>query len=238
MEFIFIGYDPYYDPYAYPTIPPVEEVPTSEETPSSGADPSVETIPAPIPEPSYPPEPEPLSRADLQPVIDALVAAGIPASAIEVSLPSDGAANPYYSYYYPGSVTVSFSVSQPSRERVREIVATVEESVSGSERMYLQDRLVQYTIDTSRCDALIREAYTAALTDARDRATLLAEIIGVEIGDTPSVSDFAGYFTPTLSPCDAPSNYIYTYASPTYYDPSAPTEVQLQRGVFVSYPIE
>lgn len=233
VELVFLNYDPYYDPYAcyYEESDPTLSEPTT-------------LTPPPLPtEPCPPPgDPVPLTRDVLQPAIDALQAGGVPASAIEVRLPSDSA-DDFGSYYYTDSASISFDLNRPSRQGVEDLMTAVDDAIGDAENLYLQDRYVQYTLSQSGCQALQREAYQSAVADARDRAAVLAAALGVGLGDVPSVADSAaltaGLFSSYPSYCDtAFSPSPYPYPTPSYYDPNLPAEVQLQRSIFVTFPVE
>ena len=233
IEFVLVNYDPYYDPYAC----------TYDDWSNTSTDSTTE--PALPEECSPPPDPVPLTRASLKDIVDALTTAGIASDEISVRLPGDES-DSYAAYYYVESASVLLTLEQPSRQQVQELVTAVEEAVSGSETVYLQDRYVQYTLSEAGCNALETEAYRSAVVDARDRATVLAEALGVAVGNIPSVADSAyspfsinSLTTTYPSYCDADlynSAYGY-YNSPSYYDSALPAEVRVQRSVYVTYPV-
>ncbi|HEY9660384.1 MAG TPA: SIMPL domain-containing protein, partial [Allocoleopsis sp.] len=240
IELVFTSYNPYYDPYTCSA--------TADSSTEPMADAASDTVPGAEP-PSVecpPPEVTPITRSTLQPAIDALTQAGIPASAVEVRLPSDETtASPYSAYYYPDSASISVDLAQPTQERVQQLMTSVEDAVSNQENLYLQDRYVKYTLSQTGCDRLEQEAYRAAIGDARDRATVLASALEVELGNVPSVADsifssmMSSVFSPYPSYCDTSLTAASTPypPSPAYYDPALPAEVQVQRAVFVTYPI-
>ncbi|WP_416672327.1 SIMPL domain-containing protein [Egbenema bharatensis] len=239
IELVFVNYDPYYDPYACY----YDESGLLPETIDLSR---IEPCPAP-------PEPLSLGRTSLQPAIDALVNGGIVRNDIRLRLPSDPAPdNDFATLYYPNSASLSLTVANPTRQQVQELVTAVENSVANHESLYLQDRYVQYTLSTAGCQALERDAYRDAVANARSRAAVVAEALGVEIGDVPSVADSAlslsgifgsaaGFFGGTTSYCDAEtaSGSIFgtSFPSPSYYDSLAPAEVRSQRSIFVTYPV-
>ncbi|MBD3883116.1 SIMPL domain-containing protein [Phormidium tenue FACHB-886] len=194
-----------------------------------------------------PPPPQPLAQATLKPVLDAIAAAGVPADAIKVrigsSQPSYNSSDPF-SYYGEGSAVLQFDLTQPTTQQVERIMTAVEGAVSNRDELYLQDRYVSYT--AASCDGLAQEAYVAAVADARERAQVLATAMNVELMEVPSVAESAGAFglpfNPyAVSPCDLediPAAAAAGYTTPSYYDPSLPAEVTLQRDLYVTYPIE
>lgn len=248
IELVFVNYDPYYDPYACYYEESSEATSETDESEISEEDALT------IPPGTYPSQPcpapapaDPISRATLQPVIDALTATGVQANQLDVRLPSDPPSDDdYAAFYYPDSASISFTLNQPSRQRVQDIMTAMDEAVVDLDTLYLQDRYVTYTLSDQGCDALEREAYQDAITNARRRASVLAEALGVNVGDTPSVaaatlsSSTSSYYSYYPSYCDstaeATAAYGY-YASPSYYDAQAPAEVRLQREVYVTYPI-
>lgn len=236
IEFVFLNYDPYayYDPYlcSYESETSLDRATSPAETPNA------------LPSEECPPlaESAPITRTVLQPAIVALTEAGISANEINIRLPEDTAdPNDYASYYYPDSASVSLSLAQPTPQRVQELVEAVEDAVIDNDALYLTEKYVEYTLNQEGCQALERDAYINAVANARDRATVLAEALNVEIGDVPSVADSifeALGFTPYSSYCDNRSDTsLLSYPSPSYYEPTAPAEVQLQRNVFVTFPI-
>jgi hypothetical protein len=178
-----------------------------------------------------PNEPQPLTREALQPIIDALVAAGIAASEIEVELGSSSAP-----YYGDGSATLSFTVEQPSSEQIERLVETATTAIQESEDLYLQETYVKYSVE--ECQPLETAVYEAAIRDARNRAEAIARAMSVELSPVPSVAESP--FNLFAGGCDADSGLSLPFGAgygAAYYDPSAPAEVQLRRDVFVTFPI-
>lgn len=247
IELVFVNYDPYYDPYACyyeessTGTSETDESETSEEDALTIPPGTYPSQPCPSPAPA-----DPISRATLQPAIDVLTAAGIAANQLDVRLPSDTPSDDdYAALYYPDSASISFTLNQPSRQRVQDIMTAMDEAVTDLDTLYLQDRYVTYTLSDSGCDALEQEAYQDAITNARRRASVLAGALGVNVGDTPSVaaatlSSSTSYYSYYPSYCDstAESTAAYGYyTSPSYYNAQTPAEVRLQREIYVTYPI-
>jgi hypothetical protein len=242
IEFVLVNYDPYYDPYA-----------CTYGSEGGGTSTGYATDPTAVNDTSSPqacpppPEPVAITRSALQPVVEALTAAGISVNKISVRLPGDES-DSYAAYYYTDSASVLLTLDHPSRQQVVDLVTAVENVVAGNEAVYLQDRYVQYTLSEAGCNALETEAYREAVANARDRAAVLAEALGVDVGNVPSVADSsAAPFSLTAltaaaypSYCDADVysvTYGSYYPSPSYYDSSLPAEVRVQRGVYVTYPV-
>ncbi|MBW4660157.1 MAG: SIMPL domain-containing protein [Drouetiella hepatica Uher 2000/2452] len=189
---------------------------------------------AELPEP--PPIP-PLTEEILKPFVAALVAAGVPASDITVEMGDVPGASPY-NYYGEGSAAIAFDLAEPTSDRVEEIMAAAQEATS--DKLYLQDRYIGYV--TNSCDDMEAQAYIAAVADARDRAQILATAMQVEMSQISSVAEMPVTLgsTPYPSPCDLenlPQAAAYGYSTLSYYDPSAPVEVTLQRDLYVTYPV-
>lgn len=199
----------------------------------------------PPPEGSPPPQPVPLTEASVQPIVNALVANGVPADAIEVTgTPSSSPSFPF-PFPLPGSgdtIQMVVTLAQPTRSRVQQIVTTASDAASVSDTFSVQSVKVEYTVND--CQALEREAYIAAVKDAQNRARALAEALQVEIRAVPSVAEspLSGFFpfsSASSSSCDSkpelsffPFNVIQQP-----YDPAAPAEVRIQKDIFVTYPI-
>lgn len=226
IEFIFSNYDL----SAYYT----DSEDTASKEPATDSPSASETAPPPT---------TPITRGMLQPVVDALVASGIPTSDIKVTLGSETLNN--YPYYAPEGASISLNLSQPTTARIDELISTVEEAISDKEGLYFQDRYVKYS--TEHCDELKQEAYITAINDARDRANILASAMAVKIEEIPSVAetpfDVGSFFgiLSSSSPCDATRSSLsrspYEYTPPSYYDPTLSPEVEVQRELFVTYPI-
>lgn len=174
-----------------------------------------------------------ITEAQLQPVVDALVAAGIPADAIEVVI-VPGSPNVYP--YTTDRGSVSFNLSAPSQEQVNRAVDGVNESIADNEEIFLQNVSVQYSI--SDCTTLEQDAYQSAIGDARNRATAMAAAMGVELAEVPSVAESPfNFLSPPCGSTDQAALYNPFGFGTSYYDPEAPAEVQVRRDIFVTFPI-
>jgi uncharacterized protein YggE len=224
IEMTVFGYDPYsyyYDPYSDPYYT---------------GDPS--TVPA------APTEPPAITLVDVQPVVQALRDLGVPNNAIDVSiLPGDP-----YVYPYEDHASVTINLPNPTRSRVAEVVDAVRQVDTNNENIYMDSVGVKYTVDS--CDALISEAYSSAVSNARQRASIMADSLGVELGTDPSIAESpfgTQSNTGVYSYCDSGSaasplsslfGYGYGYYEPfPYYDPAQEAEVTVERFIFVTYPV-
>jgi uncharacterized protein YggE len=121
-----------------------------------------------------------ISEADLQPVIDALVNAGVARSDIEYIGGS------YYDPYY-ASATLRVTVHDVSK--LGDLVDAATSAAAGLTDVYLQSSYVSYTL--SDCSALEQTALAAAVSDADARSTALASALNVTRGAIKGASNEA-----------------------------------------------
>lgn len=145
-------------------------------------------MPSPMPEP-YPDKPiysqgsgDAITEADLQPVIDALVGAGVSRDDIEI------VGQPYYDPYY-SSATLRATINDMGI--VDGAVQAATDAGNALETIYIQSTNVTYTLQD--CTGLQRAALTAAAEDAADRGALLAEALGVGLGGITGASSYSYY---------------------------------------------
>lgn len=174
---------------------------------------------------SYLDELEPITQASLQPIVDRLVAAGVPASAIEVNLDEEASSG---SPPFPqlDSAQISLRLNRPSPAQIDAILPAAESAIQGNDKLFLQNNLVRYT--TANCEALEQAAYQAAIANARDRANRIAAAANVTITGTPSISDNSSSFSSDLDSCN--SELVGA-------DNEATATVELQRTLTLTYPI-
>jgi uncharacterized protein YggE len=191
----------YFGPYA---------VPVSPEEPRSGTN-SPAAFAAPIDE------------SDLQPVIDAIVAAGVPRADIEFLSTA---------YYYSGSATLRARVSDIGiLNRVIEAATTASQSLAD---VTLQSTGVSYMVQD--CAPLERAALEAAVQDAGERATALADVLSVSRGAVVAASDYA-YSPFGGSACNIGYVGPYPLGGATYAE-TQPQEVQVYASVSITYAIQ
>lgn len=122
----------------------------------------------------------PITEEQLQPVIDALVGAGVSADDIEVI--GQGYYDPYYS-------------SATLRAAVRDIAILETAANAAAEAadnlgdITLQSTNITYTM--TDCAAMERAALEAAAADAADHAGLLADVLGLGLGGIVAASDYS-----------------------------------------------
>ena len=222
VEFSFTNYDP----YAVPDEGLLLFNDASADNASAGESPSLQAQAAPGGTPT-------LTSESLQPIVDALVASGISADLIEVTV-TPGTPNVYP--YTTDSGVVSFDLSDPSSDQINQAVEAVNGAIADSENLFLQNLTVQYLTDD--CQTLEQDAYLAAVDDARSRATALATAMGVEIAQVPSIAESPfNFLLPACGSADGASFYNPFAYTTSYFDPEAPAEVQVRRDIFVTFPI-
>jgi len=173
---------------------------------------------------------EPITDADLQPLIDAIKAQGISDSDIEVTIyPS--------SYYGPyGTPTARVTVTLNDVSNVASLIDAGNQAIADSGTVWIQNVGVTYSVND--CDVLLAEARGAAVEDARDNGAGLAEALGVGLGGIQGATEYSwdpyGY-----SGCQSQSGgpVYYEYEGPSY-DPSVPAEVQIISNVTISFAMQ
>ncbi len=200
LEFYFYNYGP-----AIPTEPGVEPAPP-DASGSSGNSGSSDTpvTNADIDKPIQQGEVAPITEADLQPVIDALNAAG--ATDVEFI------GQTYYDVY-SSSATIRATVA--NLDSVDAVVQAGADAAANLGNIQFSGNNVSYTIND--CAALERAAMEAAVEDAKARAEILADVLGTTIGSVIGASDSSytpyggsscssGYYGPY--PVDARGGFI------------------------------
>ena len=182
-------------------------------------------------------------RARVAPVVDALVAAGVAEEDISVVV------SPVFSGVYgpggPGSARIDVSVEGADLERVNELIDAASVGAA-QERLSVSQVGARYEVDD--CDALERAAREAAIADARERANLQAELLGVELGDVVASSDgardaatTAGYFglATVLGSCEpaVPSGFSGNPITLAPFDPTTPAEVAVYTSLALTFAI-
>jgi len=168
-----------------------------------------------------------ITEADLQPVVDAIVAAGVPAGDVEVIV------TPYYGDpYYGGSATVRATVGNV--DSVDAVVKAATDAAAGLADISMQGTNVSYTV--SDCAALERAAMEAAVKDARERGTNFASVLGVGLGDVAGASNYSSSLYGG-SPCDSNFTGPYPLGGIAYAEGQTP-DVQLMATVTITFNIQ
>ena len=184
-------------------------------------------------------------REAVGPVVDGLLAIGVAEEDVEIVVSS--VIGGFYGPGGPGIARIDVAVDEPTPERVDELIdaATV-----GAAEENLVLNLIGVGYAVADCAPLEREARETALEDARTRAALQAELMGVELGEAVAASDvpinvgnaFGAYYgelAPTQVAC-APPAPAPTGGSPVSvppFDPTDEAEVNVYAQVAVTFEI-
>ncbi len=168
-----------------------------------------------------------ITEADLKPVVDAIVAAGVSAGDVEVII------TPYYGDpYYGGSATIRATVRNVGS--VDAVVQAATAAAAGLTDISMQGTNISYTV--SDCAALERAAMEAAVADARDRATSFASVLGVGLGSVAGASNYSSSLYGG-SPCDSQFIGPYPLGGIAYAEGQTP-DVQLFATVTITFNIQ
>jgi uncharacterized protein YggE len=179
--------------------------------------------------PAKPPQPAVSEKS----IVDALVAIGIPASAIRVD--ADRGA-PIYGPPNARETLISVKLEKPTRQRVRQVVNIVR---ANAYKAGQSPRSTYAAYRSTNCSALEKAAYAAAVQEAKTKAGAIAESMGVTLVTTPSISEaFFGIFYP---PCDPDKTFPFNPGSsrPNYlpYNPDSEPEVVLRKDIYATFRI-
>jgi uncharacterized protein YggE len=161
-------------------------------------------------------------RERLQPIVDALVSAGVDEAGIAVVVPpflSNGFSGPYG----PIAGYVEFSVDNPTAESNSQIMNA---AVSGAAEAGLITGNIDVLHSIEDCASLQQEASELAFEDARRQAEQQAGVMGIALGDVTASRD-ASLYVPGVfvdPSADASNNSSCSYnpaslASYTSYGP-------------------
>lgn len=225
-------------PASEPTLTPGDVPPAEQGTPAAGASEQGSAV-----EPGWAPAgggmngmPR-LSDRDLQPLVDAMIAAGVDEASIEVATGPSVAS--FYGPGGPGGGRLDATIDGPTRASVD---ATIEAVDRAATRAGLTLQYVGVAYDLADCSTLVRDAKKEAIQDARDRATELASLLGVTLGEMLSAYDnsYFGVTPPTGTGCPPSPNYggVFgpesTVTAPPY-DPSLPADARVISGVSLAF---
>jgi len=168
-----------------------------------------------------------ITEADLKPVVDAIVGAGVAAADVEVIV------TPYYGDpYYGGSATVRATVKNVAS--VQAVVKAATDAAATLGEISMQGTNVSYTV--SDCAALEQAAMEAAVKDARDRATNFAGVLGVGLGSVAGASNYSSSLYGG-SPCDSQFIGPIPMGGIAYAEGQTP-DVQLMATVTITFNIK
>jgi uncharacterized protein YggE len=211
----------------YPEPMPAEPGVIPEGTGTEGG--TAQEVAPSKPDVLYPATPEPITEADLQPLLDAIKAQGVSDADIDVTIyPST-----YYGPY--GTPTARVTVTLHDVSKVGSLIDAGNQAVAESGTIYIQNVGVIFSVND--CDALLKEARKAAVEDARDNGAGLAEALGVGLGGIQGATEYNwdpyGY-----SGCQSQSGPVYDEYEGPSYDPSVPAEVQIVSNVTISFAMQ
>jgi uncharacterized protein YggE len=176
-----------------------------------------------------------LTKETFKPIVDALIALGIPADSITVKIKNNYSGSSSFPFPFPssdieGNAQISVILEPITKERLKTIVDKVTSISTESKTFYLADVKVDFRVNN--CEALERDAYIAAVKDAQNRAKAIATAVEAELVRVPSISEpFYNVFIPT---CNTEGTLPFSQSSATY-DPDTPVEVEITKDVFVTY---
>jgi uncharacterized protein YggE len=167
-----------------------------------------------------------ITEADLQPVVDAIVAKGVSPDDVEVIV------EPFFGDpYYGGSATIRVTVDNV--DALEGIVEAATDAASGLERISFNSSSVSYT--AGDCAALEQAAMEAAVDDARERGQTFASALGVGLGAVVGASHYS--YSPFGAPCGSDVGGPYPLGGISYAEGQSP-EVQLVATVTITFAIQ
>lgn len=203
-----------------------------------------ESGPPRAPDPEATPGAE--EREAVGPMVEGLQAAGVAEEDITVVVST--VIGGFYGPGGPGVARVDVVVDMPTQERISELISAA--TVAAAEENLVLS-LIGVGYGVGDCAPLEREARETALNDARTRAELQAELMGVQLGEAVAASDvpvnysqslsaYYGPLTPTQLPCSPPAP-APTSGSPVSvppFDPTDEAEVNVYAQVAVTFTID
>lgn len=183
-------------------------------------------------------------RAAVQPVVDALVDAGIAESDMNVVVtPFIG--NPFSGMYGPVSALIEVTLDDPTGDAIVAVMNAATIGTGGA-RMAPPGFTVMHRLDD--CSSLQMEARQAAFENAVRLANMEAEVVGVTVGDVVAVRDsmsvptfntdpFMGYSDDGGCTYSGASNLFGPYG-PMPYDMSGEPEVVVYAATEVTFSIQ
>jgi hypothetical protein len=173
-------------------------------------------VPGPAQGPNRPvPQGTPVSDADVATVVDAIKAVGV----ADIDIAVD---------HGPGPVTITATI-----RHVDAVEAVDQAAQSAAQRRGMQESSsVAYTVND--CTSLEAEALKAAISDAHDRGTKLAQALNVSLGAVVGSSYSSSPAGTGPNACQSGGGVVYPLvANSTTTAPS--TDVQLEASVVVTY---
>jgi uncharacterized protein YggE len=199
-------------------------VPGDDGTSSSGSSGSSDTVTLER-EAAAAAQVDQITEADLQPVIDAIVGAGVSRDDITFIGQS------YYDVYY-ASATLQVEVS--NLDNVDAVVGAAQDAAANLGVIYLNGTNISYTV--SDCAALEKAAMEAAVEDANERGASFADALGVGLGPVVGASHYS-YAPYGGTACDGNFTGPYPMGGVAYAEGATGT-VQVFANVSVTYAIQ
>jgi hypothetical protein len=182
-----------------------------------------EPVACPPGEPCPRPEPPSISEEDLEPILAAIRGQGVAEGDIKVT------SQPVYGPYEPRAFIIT--VTMRDLGKLDTIVEAATEAADQSDKVAIQSTNVLYTV--GNCGALEREAMRAAAEDASDRVQLLADVLGVSVGDVVAATHYS-YSPFGPNPCD-PSFMGLEFGGGMPYVPGQSPEVHVIANLTVTF---
>jgi uncharacterized protein YggE len=180
--------------------------------------------PQDTPRPGGPfPSPRPPNEAEIQPLINALVQAGVPAENIQFTVQT---------YFGQDPTAQSFRVIVSDLSLLSRIVETAYQTAENSV-LFLGQISVVYTLND--CTALEEAAMRAAVADANERAAVLARTLAVGLGGVTGASHYSNF---PSTPCESSNSLPGHFGSGgVQYVEGQPRQVQIIANVAVTFAI-
>jgi uncharacterized protein YggE len=166
----------------------------------------------------------PITEADLQPVIDALVAAGV--SRDDIEFVEQG-------YYDPYWATATLRVKVGNLDSLEGVVGAGTNAGNSLTDIALQSSNVIYTVGD--CSSLQQAALGTAMEDAGDNVQTFATALGVTAGEMIGASDLSWYPTDGTG-CDSYWGYYPVDEDAAFI--AGPTEVSAYAQVAITYAMQ
>lgn len=163
-----------------------------------------------------------ISEPDLQPVIDALVDAGVAREDIELI------GGTYYDIY---SSSATLRVTVRDINRIDTLVQAATGAAVELQEIYLQGTYVSYTVED--CAALMQAALEEAAADGRERGAALAQALGLNLGAVIAAADY-GWSPYGGTPCGTGYAGPYPVGGVAYAE-SQPRQVQVYSAISVTF---
>jgi uncharacterized protein YggE len=176
--------------------------------------------------------PPPAQESDLQPVVDALVGAGVARSDISFSREP----------YNIQAIRVVVRVANPTRERIQTLTQLAATTPTKNNKLTFGSN--QVVLTARNCAETEARARQAAIAEARAQATALANDAGVRLGELVGISGYSmwGSGGPSGSKCptdlDEALRYAAQFGVMLPYDSSQPLDVSIDYSVSVNYAME